>query len=179
MRLITFATLALLPTAALAQANQSTLQASNAQPAAFIHAATSPAAVATPAVVVAPVVYHDVIKSSLVAPQLDAIMAKGGSISYSIFADEEGKYSIKAPQLTHVVGRDLPVTALVSSDADVTVAFIVDNKGIPSDFTVVHSAGADVDKGTIAALRQYRFKPATLDNMPVVAHLEMEIKLKK
>jgi TonB family protein len=179
MRLMTFATLALLPTAAFAQANQSTLQASVAQPAFVRAAAPASTPAAAPTAGIALPVYHDVIKSSLVTPELDATMATGGSIIQTVFADDSGEYSIKAPQLVHVVGRDLPVSELASSDADVTVAFIVDNKGVPSDFKVVHSAGAAVDKGTLDALRQYRFKPATLDKVPVVAHLELEIKLKK
>ncbi len=176
MRLMTFATLALLPAAAFAQSNQSTLQASVSQPTAFVRSA---APAATPVAGVALPVYHDVIKSSLVAPDLDATMANGGSVVLTVFADENGAYAIKAPQLVHVVGRDLPVSELATSNADVTVAFTVDNKGVPSDFKVVHSASAAVDKGTLDALRQYRFKPATLGNVPVVAHLELEIKLQK
>jgi TonB family protein len=175
---MTFATLALLPAAAFAQTSQSTLQASVSQPTAFVRAA-APAVASTTAADVSAPVYHDVIKASLTSPQLDATMATGGSLILTIFADDAGTYSVKAPELIHVVGRDLPLSELVRSDADVTVNFIVDNKGVPSDFTVVHSAGAAVDKGTLDALRQYRFKPATLGNLPVVAHLQMEIKLKK
>jgi len=56
----------------------------------------------------------------------------------------------------------------------------VDNRGVPREFAVVRSAGsADVDKGTVEALRQYRFQPATMNNLPIVAHLTMEIKLQK
>jgi TonB family protein len=172
MRLITFATLALLPVAAFAQTSQN-LQASLSQPNAFVHAAAASTAD------VATTTYHDVIKTSLTSPQLDATMATGGTLVLTVFADDNGSYSVKAPELVHVVGRDLPAAELLSSDAAVTINFIVDNQGVPSEFTVVHSSSIAIDKGTLEALRQYRFKPATLNNVPVLAHLQMEIKLKK
>jgi TonB family protein len=178
MRLFALTALALVPAAAFAQ-NAPSLQASVAKPVAFVSAAAAPAA--TPAVAMAsPVRFHDVIKASLTSPEMDQSQAEAGTISFTLLSDEGSKPSFVAPKLISVVGRNLPLDLATNTNADVTVNFLVDNHGVPQDFTVVRSAGSPaVDKDTIEALRQYRFKPATLDNLPIVAHLTMEIKLQK
>jgi len=178
MRLFALTALALVPAAAFAQ-NAPSLQASVAAPVAFVKAAAAPAS--TPAVAIAPHAnYHDVIKASLTSPDMDKAQAEGGTLSYTLLGDAESTPSFVAPKLISAVGRKLPLDLAANSNADVTVNFIVDNHGVPQEFTVARSAGSpDVDKETIEALRQYRFKPATLNNLPIVAHLTMEIKLQK
>jgi TonB family protein len=178
MRLFALTALALVPAAAFAQ-NAPSLQASVSRPVAFVTAAATPAA--APAVAIASVAsFHDVIKTSLTSPELDESQAEGGALSFTLLGDESSKSSFVAPKLIAVVGRKLPLDQATGTAAAVTVNFLVDNHGVPQDFTVVRSAGSPaVDKSTIEALRQYRFKPATLNNLPVVAHLTMEIKLQK
>jgi TonB family protein len=179
MRLFALTALALVPAAALAQ-NAPTLQASVAKPVAFVSvAAAAPAA--TPAVALAARTnFHDVIKASLTSPELDMAQANAGTLTYTLLSDESAKPSFVAPKLISAVGRKLPLDEANNTNADVTVKFMVDNRGVPQELTVVRSAGSPaVDKDTIEALRQYRFQPATLNNLPIVAHLTMEIKLQK
>jgi TonB family protein len=179
MRLFALTALALVPAAAFAQ-NAPTLQASVAKPVAFVTAA-APAPAATPAVAIASVAsFRDVIKASLTSPELDESQAEAGALSFTLLGDEGSKSSFVAPKLIAAVGRKLPLDQATGTNADVTVNFIVDNHGVPQEFSVVRSAGSPaVDKSTVEALRQYRFKPATLNNLPIVAHLTMEIKLQK
>jgi len=180
MRLFALTALVLVPSAAFAQAaNQTTLQASLKAPVAFVSAATNPAA--TPAVAIASAVgYHDVLKLSMTSAALDQAQAEGGTLSYTMFADGDSKPEFVAPKLVSVVGRKLPLDQASNTAAAVTVDFVVDNHGVPAEFKVVRSAGsASVDQSTIEALRQYRYQPAMLNNLPVYAHLTMEIKLQK
>lgn len=179
MRLALLTTLALLPTAAFAQAgSQTTLQARLSQPAAFAGAA-APATSSAPAVALAAPHLHDVLKTELSSPTMDATLAQGGSLVYTLAGSNADSSKLVAPVLVHTVGRALPVSAAENTDAKVVLELAVDVDGKPSDIRVLRSGGAAVDKGTIAAVSQYRFKPATYDNTPAVAHLTMEIALQK
>jgi len=184
MRLFALTALALVPAAAFAQSpSQTTLQASMSNPVVFVKTSATPSATpaATPSVALASAgSFHDVVKASLTSEALDRAQAEGGTLSYSMFADKDSKPEFQAPKLVSVVGRKLPLDQATSSSADVTLELLVDNHGVPSEFKVVHSAGnAAVDKSTIEAVHQYRFKPATLNNVPVYAHLTMEVMLQK
>lgn len=179
MRLALLTTLALLPTAAFAQAgSQTTLQASLSQPAAFVHGAAASSA-SEPNVALAAPRLHDVLKTQLSSPAMDVSLAQGGSLVYALAGDNKGTTSFVAPVLVHTVGRALPVNAAENSNAKVVLELAVDAEGKPADIRVLRSGGAGVDKGTIAAVRQYRFKPATYENSPAVAHLTLEIALQK
>jgi TonB family protein len=47
------------------------------------------------------------------------------------------------------------------------VEMMVDRNGLPSDLKIVESAGPTMDKNVLEAVKQYRFKPGTLDNQPI------------
>lgn len=178
MRLFAITALVLAPAAAFAQTNQTTLEARLKAPAALTTTATE---AATPGVAVAALpAYHDVIKASLVAPELDKAAAQGGVIAYTWNGDANAKPEFAAPKLVSVVGRKLPLSQVASTNADVVVNFIVDNHGVPAEVKVVRSAGsAAVDASTVEAVKQYRFQPATYNNLPVYSHVAMEISVKK
>lgn len=181
MRLALLTTLALLPAAAFAQtASQTTMTASLAQPVGFarVSASSTSNSAATPSVALAPVHLHDVLKTELVSRQMDESIAQGGSITYKLMG-YDAKPEFVPPVLVHTVGRTLPADEAATSDAKVVLGFTVDVQGRPCDIRVLHSDNTAVDKGTVDALRQYRFKPATYDNSPAVAHLTMEISLQK
>jgi TonB family protein len=176
--------LALVPAAAFAQAaNQNNLEASLKKPAAITNASTSTtsAPVATPGVATASgAVYHDVIKAALTSPEMDQAQAEGGVLEYTVFAAKDAKPEFAGPKLVSVVGRKLPLTEASTTKADVVVNLVVDNHGVPSEVKVARSAGsAAVDASTVEAVRQYRFKPATMNNLPAYAHVTMEIELAK
>ncbi len=60
-------------------------------------------------------------------------------------------------------------------DRKVTVAMIVDEKGVPTDLKVVNSSDAELDKDVLAAVAQYRFTPGTVSNTPVAAPVNLEV----
>jgi outer membrane biosynthesis protein TonB len=55
----------------------------------------------------------------------------------------------------------------------------VDVNGIPRNVAVTQSAGSLIDEKAIAAVNQYRFQPATLDNKPTWATVSISIKIQK
>ena len=55
------------------------------------------------------------------------------------------------------------------SAADVTVIMVITQDGDAIDATVVDSSDQDSSSSALAAIRKYRFKPATLDGKPVAS----------
>ncbi len=178
MRLALLTTLALLPTAAFAQAGSQTLQASAAEPTAFVRAASPVASAATPAANTPPEHLHDVLKTTVISPVLDESIAEGGSITYTL-SNSGSLPEFTGPVVTHTVGRTLPADQAANSTAHVVLSVTVDAQGKPWEIAVVRSAGAGIDKGTIDAVKQYRFKPAIYKNSPTVSHINVELELQK
>jgi TonB family protein len=58
---------------------------------------------------------------------------------------------------------------------DVEVYLVVDTNGRPSHVRVVRSVGMGLDEKAVQAVRQYRFKPATLDGKPVPVDLYIDV----
>ena len=58
----------------------------------------------------------------------------------------------------------------------VTVKFVVDEKGNVQDPTVVKSSHAELEEPALAAIRKWRFKPATKDGTAVSVHVTIPIK---
>jgi|SRR5476649_244617 len=57
----------------------------------------------------------------------------------------------------------------------VQVYLWVDTEGIPSHLRVVRGVGMGLDEEAIKAIRQYRFKPATLNGEPVTVDLYITV----
>jgi TonB family protein len=57
----------------------------------------------------------------------------------------------------------------------VTVRFVVDDKGAVEDIRVLESGGDVVDDVVVAAIRGWRFRPATKQGVPV----KVEVKFKQ
>ena len=138
---------------------------------------------ATPAVsdTSTPAAYTDVIHSKLNVDPRDSAYAGPGQLSTNFYgSDLADDASVTLPQLTHVVGRTLPVALIEESPkAEVAVRVLVDEAGVPLEVSIVHSAGSVIDATTLAAVRQYRFTPAKVRGIPVEADLTLDISLQK
>jgi periplasmic protein TonB len=55
------------------------------------------------------------------------------------------------------------------------VSLIVDAQGNPQRVQVLRPLGKGLDEKAVAAVRQYRFKPATLQGKPVAVELNIEV----
>ncbi len=60
----------------------------------------------------------------------------------------------------------------------VTVGLIVDKYGVPQNVHVTRGIGMGLDENAVAAVKQYRFKPAMENGKPVSVFLNMEVNFK-
>jgi TonB family protein len=184
MRSTILCTLALLPVIAHAQVNGTqaatsnvvtpnvTLVAKVVKPAAFFRA--TPAAAAAPAATP----MHDEIAFTLDSDPVETAARNSGAILIRFGSSEP---EATAPKLVHVVGRTLPLERLMNEEnnAFVVVHLTVDYKGMPQNVTIAKSAGSLIDDQTVAAVRQFRFEPATVDHAPVQSDVTLKVMLKK
>ena len=57
----------------------------------------------------------------------------------------------------------------------VLITTIVDEQGMPTDIRVVRGLGHGLDENAVAAVSQYRFRPATFDGKPIAVRITIEI----
>ncbi len=139
--------------------------------------ASAPAAAPAPAPKVSVVpraAFRDVVTGHLNTDIEDFADLHTATISYRLGAD-----TAASPKLVHVVGREVPADFRPDHDARVSVRMVVDQRGVPTDVKIVHSAGAVLDESTLEAVNQYRFRPATLNSVPVESDVTLDIALVK
>lgn len=83
-----------------------------------------------------------------------------------------------APVVVHAVeGDSWMLTSYFVGEKTVTLELTVTAKGLPTNVKVLRSVSPDVDRYALAALQQYRFRPATLDGAPVAVDMVMNVKV--
>lgn len=83
---------------------------------------------------------------------------------------------VSAPQILHKVDPELtPAARQADFQGTVAVQLIVDPDGNPENIHLVHPAGMGLDQRVLAAVRQYRFKPAMYQGHPVAVPLVIEV----
>ena len=191
MRRMILTTLVLLPVMARAQAGTATepqpstssanVQAELTKPAGLAELAAA-AAASAPATVLhaaSPVALHESIRASYGNDFLEAALRQGGTLEYSMKGSVPAQVS--APQVTRAVEIGLSPQELSEQPAvsSVVVRAIVDEYGIPRNVAVTQSAGPLLDQKAVAAVSQYRFKPAMVDNKATWATVSIAIKIQK
>jgi len=190
MRRMILATLALFPVLAHAQAGTLTetsspssavLQAEAKIPAAPAEASAGKAAAAGSIGSVnaaSETAYRESVQAQFGGDFLEASLRQGGTLEYSFKASAPAE---SAPKVTRAVEVDLSPQELSAQPAvsNVVVRAIVDENGIPRNVTIKQSDGSVVDKKAVAAVSQYRFKPAMVDNQPTWAAVSISIKIQK
>jgi hypothetical protein len=178
MRLALFATLALSSTAALAQTgNSNGLIALADAPAPLVHTA-NPASTPAASVAIAPAAHlHDLIATSVSLDLRDTAEYRSGLVAHTFYLGSNENEIVSAPRLIHTVNRVLREEDAVPGKADVSVAMRVSTEGVPTDLKIVHSAGAAIDKDTLAAVSQYRFQPGMLNRLPAESSVTVHIQL--
>ena len=58
---------------------------------------------------------------------------------------------------------------------NVLVSLWVDEKGVPLHVHVIHAVGMGLDERAVAAVKQYRFKPAMENGKPVTVEMNVEV----
>lgn len=80
---------------------------------------------------------------------------------------------VNPPKLIHSVDPYHP--GPVGSSALVVLQVTIDDNGVPHDVKVVRSGGLDFDDRAVAAVRQWRFQPASKDGHPVAVLVNVEV----
>jgi protein TonB len=57
----------------------------------------------------------------------------------------------------------------------VLISTDVEEQGVPTEIRVERSAGHGLDENAVAAVSQYRFRPATLDGRPIATRIRIEV----
>jgi len=69
----------------------------------------------------------------------------------------------------------IPASAIVPTNAEFVLHLNVTADGRAQDVQVIKSAGVGLDGTVAAAVRQFRFSPATLDNQPVATDMTLNV----
>ena len=178
MRRMILTSLVLLPVMAHAQAATST-EPQPSTSSANLHAElTAPAALA--GVHAAPhAAVREFVQTKTTDNLLAAAVLQPGAIEYALKGSIPAEAS--APRVTRAVEIDLSQQELDEQPAvsQVVLSAIVDENGVPRNVAITQSAGSVIDRKAIAAVNQYRFKPATLDNKATWATVSIAIKIQK
>jgi len=93
------------------------------------------------------------------------IMNVGGGVSAPIVIHSvEPQFSAQAREANH--------------QGTVAIQLIVDSQGFPQDVRVARRLGMGLDEEAVAAVRQYRFKPAMYEGHPVPVQMIIEVEFR-
>jgi len=104
---------------------------------------------------------------------------KSGTLEYAVFGSVPPESS--EPSVTRAVEVELSPAEMAGQPAviDVIVHATVDVYGVPHNLSISKSAGAAVDEKVLAAVSQFRFRPATMENQPVDAAVMISVRIQK
>jgi TonB family protein len=83
---------------------------------------------------------------------------------------------VSAPEVIHSVQPQFTADARRENfQGVVAVQLIVDSQGLPQDVRVVRHLGMGLDEEAIAAVKQYRFRPATYEGHSVAVQMVIDV----
>ena len=86
---------------------------------------------------------------------------------------------VSAPQVIHSVEPEFtPEARQANHEGTVAIQLIVDSQGMPQDIHVTRPLGMGLDQKAIAAVRQYRFRPAMYQGHPVSVQMVIEVEFR-
>jgi hypothetical protein len=180
MRRIFVATLVLIPVLAHAQASNTTDSKPSQNSATLLAKATPPAPFNAPKnaapAAKASAADAETVPANVVIHQADSdddAMLRTSAVTYSF----GGVNQASAPQLVHVVETELAPAELATA-SDVAVHLTVDANGVPQNLKITKTTNPVIAQKTLAAVSQYRFKPATVNYLAVPEDVTLDIKIK-
>jgi len=121
------------------------------------------------------IVHVTIVREGQDLPPLPAVPAAGPLPSDAGPPKSVGG-GVSAPVLIYSVEPDFSEAARkLKSSGNVKVGLWVDQRGIPTQARVVHGVSPDLDAAAVAAVKQYKFKPAMEDGKPVLVAIELEV----
>ena len=117
---------------------------------------------------------HQTIRTS-VSPDFE--YPQGGTVGITF---GEPNFA-EMPKLEKYTTLALSQTDLAKSQPQtiVSVRLTLDAMGVPQDLAIVRSGGEAVDNAALAAVRNFRFKPATVEHVPVYSTMTVDITIDK
>ena len=89
---------------------------------------------------------------------------------------------VTPPEVIYSTSVELPTGPLsvaIPSDAKVVHSMTVDEQGKPNDIQVVKSVNPELDANVVKAVRQFRFRPAKLDDQIIPIQVDLEVEVEK
>jgi TonB family protein len=119
------------------------------------------------------------VQTKMTESFVDAALRQGGTLEFAMMGSVPAHTS--APQVTQAVSVDVTAQDLAERPtvSSIVLHAIVDENGVPRNVQISQSAGTVIDRKAVAAVSQYRFKPATYDNKPTWAPISITIKIEK
>jgi TonB family protein len=77
-----------------------------------------------------------------------------------------------------LIDVQVPATTTIQNDAQVELQLNIDQKGKAHDIEVVKSLNPELDGPVAAAVRGFRFRPATLDNQAIPVSMSLTVRVK-
>jgi TonB family protein len=126
-----------------------------------------------------PVTVREFVSTQLTEDFTQEALRRAGTIEYGFAGTTPNE--IYAPKIIRSVDLQLSEEDLAATPeiSQVVVSGTVDQYGVLRNLSVTHSAGKAVDKKALEAVNEYRFKPAMVNNQPVVAAVSITIKIEK
>lgn len=88
---------------------------------------------------------------------------------------------VTAPTLLHttdiIVSQDLASKML--GDSKVVLQLNLDEQGKPADIQIINSVNPTLDADVVDAVRQFRWRPAKLDNQPISTALTLNVLVRR
>lgn len=82
---------------------------------------------------------------------------------------------VKPAHVVYSPNITFPTDAVIPTNAEFVVHMNVDEAGKPQDVEVVKSPNSSLDAPVAAAIRKFRFSPATLEKQPVAAEMTLTV----
>jgi Gram-negative bacterial TonB protein C-terminal len=84
------------------------------------------------------------------------------------------------PALLHSIGITLPYglpMELIPADAQIGLTLTVDEQGVPQDIQVVRGINPFWDARVVDAVRQFHYRPGSIDSKPIPVDMNLTINI--
>jgi TonB family protein len=90
-----------------------------------------------------------------------------------------GVVAPKVIRTANIQSDKIGAEGLDGSMHSAVVSLVVDNEGKPSNLKIVHTPNVNLDEDILAAVRQFRFQPGTLDGQNTSVPVQLDITIQE
>lgn len=117
------------------------------------------------------------LQSSVLQPAVFAAARNGAAAAATVTTPIRVSTGVVNPVLVHTVSLSQSgiLPAGFVRNRSVALQFTVDKDGKPTNLKVTRSAGEPTDNEVLAAVSEYRYKPATLNGEPIPMDINLNV----